>query len=60
MAATIQSLVFKDTFVSYFPEIEADKMLQFVCPEYKMEWAGVAYRNDHHSPGVTGEKENNP
>jgi len=60
MASPIQSLVFKDTFISYFPEIEADKMLQLVCPAYKMEWAGVTYRNDHQSPGTNGGKESNP
>lgn len=35
-------------------------MLRLVCPEYKMEWVGVTYRNDHYSLGATGGKESNP
>lgn len=59
MAGAMQSLGFKVTFISCFPETEAS-MVVVLCLEYKSEWAGVAYRNDHHNPGATGGKESNP
>lgn len=35
-------------------------MLRLVCPEYKMEWVGVTYSNDHNSLRATGGKESDP
>lgn len=43
------SLVFKDSFITYFPETEADKMLWLVHSDYKVKWAVVTCRSDHHN-----------
>lgn len=60
LSRLIQSLVFKDSFITYFPETEADKMLWLVYSEYKVKLAEVTYRSDPHNLGATGRKESNP